>query len=414
MTDTAAVQSDRAADPLLLEREARRHARESALGWFVWLIFALVITVIVARHPTVKAVSNGGRVAALHFLHGEPMYVPGRDGWIYPVQSAVVYLPFALLPRTLFEVVVRLVGIGLLARGTWRLAGLAGRRPGWGRDLFLFLTALILPVAAGSARNGQMNLPIAAMFLLAALDAHERRWNFAAFWLTLSLACKPISIVIVLLLGVLHRPLWWRLAVGLVILAVLPLLHPDWHYALAQYRAGLAKIIEAANPGDDLFCDLAGIIGQFNVAAPPALLTAVRALAAVATLALSWLALRRFDRRIATAAVYGLGTAYLMVFNPRTEGNTYVILAPAMALFAGWAIAQNHRSLIGWALIVGCLLLAFGHVFQPGGHDHVVRPTVALAFLLWLAWGITTLRGRRTLAIPKWPDQAPAVNAAGV
>jgi hypothetical protein len=363
----------------------RRVPTQSRLAWAVWLILGAVIAALVAHNPVERSVSIGTRAAALNFLRSQPMYAPGQHGWIYPVQSAMVYVPFAVLPVGPGEVLWHLFSIGLFAWAVYRLADFASRhRWRWGGDLFLLLTLLTIPAAIGSARNGQMNLPIAAMFLHAALDLHQRRWSRAAFWLTLALAAKPTSAVVFLLLGALYRPLWWRLPIGLLILAAIPFLHPNWSYITDQYRAGLAKVLEAGEPGAGTFSDLVTLLSRLGLHPSFRFMTALRAAAAAATLLFGFLALRRLQPRPAIMAVLGLGTAYLMVFNPRTEGNSYIIMAPALACFAGWALARGYRSPLAWALMCACILLGIAHLWAPRGKDLTVRPSVALLFYLGL------------------------------
>lgn len=401
-----------------------------AAAWILWITVAIVFCSLVAKNPIKKDTANATRTAAIEFLETRSMYAKGQHGWLYPVQSAMVFIPYEVIPREIASAIVgkpevagekhkhlyraisgiawRLTGIGLLMLGVWRLANMAEAfRCKWGSFAFLGLTLLIAPAAGGAMRNGQTNLHIGAMFILAVLAAQNKRWNATAVWLTLALILKPISIVIFLLVGAIHRPLWWRLAIGIMIYAAMPFLHPNWTFALDQARAGFAKVLEAGSPGAGIFADLGGMLTTLGIDASYKVLTLSRLAAAVATLGLCWLALKKLDAPRAAMAILGLGTSYLMLFNPRTEGNSYLIFGPAVAAFAYWFLRRDLKSPDGWLLVIVSLLNAFGQEFAYKSRDHIIHPGIALMFMIWLAWSVATSEGRARLAGPTILDCDP-------
>src|SRR6185436_8339795 len=104
--------------PHLLRRSFWTDERSVMLGWLLWGALAVAITIAVVRHPDTSGPDNPGRSvtgayrsAARAYLHSEPMYTPGPMGWLYPVQSAMVFIPFSFEPRGVFEVVWRVLGI---------------------------------------------------------------------------------------------------------------------------------------------------------------------------------------------------------------------------------------------------------------------------------------------------------------
>jgi len=91
--------------------------------------------------------------------------------------------------------------------------------------------------------------------------------------------------------------------------------------------------------------------------------------------------------------------AFLMLFNPMTEANSYVILAPVLGLMALWEWTRGTLSL-GWlfagmALTMGLLpnLLRplFGNAFALVWH-----PAMTIGFLFILVWQV--LRSHRMTA----------------
>jgi hypothetical protein len=68
-------------------------------------------------------------------------------------------------------------------------------------------------------------------------------------------------------------------------------------------------------------------------------MTAVRVLAAAAVLLLACLSVRRYDAARGAFLCMLLAAVYLLLFNPRTESNSYVLLAP----FIGVLVADAAR-----------------------------------------------------------------------
>ncbi len=402
--------------------------RSLGLAWAIWATLALVVCVMVARavHKSIEtgqdeknSVTSVYRSAAEGFLASTPIYKAASDdkdskhGWLYPVWSALVYVPFTLPPRVVGEVLWRVVCIGLYAWAIARLSQLVDASyPGSRRLHFFTLTLLTFLAAIGSARNGQMNLPLGAAMLLGVLEVHERRWWRATAWLALAIVMKPIAIVMILLIGVLHPALWWRLPIAAIIVAGLPFLHPNWTYVREQYAAGLAKVVEAGEPGAGTFADLSNVLLRLGLEVPYRAMTGVRAAMALVTLGVCWLALRRLDRTRGLVTVFALGAAYLMLFNPRTEGNSYLIVAPGVAAWCVWTLSRaypegdirrpaNARVAgVAWWLVLTCVLLGIAHLFIPGtGKDRVVRPVVTLVFFAGLS-AMVVLRPRSLAGAP--------------
>lgn len=399
--------------------------RALCLAWVVWLVTLGVISVAVWRTAATpdtrddRTVTTNYRVAAEHFWSAQPMYSEGQHGWLYPPQGAVVYSPFAMIPSMpLGEVLWRVVITGLYAWALWRLAvltarltrkqsllGEPGERAATG-GIFLLLTAGSIALAAGCMRNGQMNLPLGAMFILAGVAIAEKKWWPAALWMGLAVAAKPIAVPVVMVLGAIVPRLWWRLAVVMIGVVLLPYVNPDWGYVTQQYQAALAKMREAGEPGAGVFSELNGMLrmmpvlgsGDRNAPDPigPAAMTLIRAGMGLLTLALSALAIwRASSRDRAILLVLTLCICYLMLFNPRTEGNSYVMLAP---LISAWVcvlwISRRGMALIGIAALI---LLASAHEFHKDKLRTVwVRPLIAAVAMGAAGWSI--VREARAIA----------------
>lgn len=392
-------------------------ARARWLATFIWLGTLTVISFAVWRTAATpdpkddRTVTTNYRIAAEHFWSSQPMYSEGQHGWLYPPQGAIVYSPFAMIPNVpLGEVLWRIVITALYAWALWKLSALTARlirgrdvlaQPSTGATtggIFLLLTAGSIALAAGCMRNGQMNLPLGAMFILAGVAIAEKKWWPAALWMGLAVAAKPIAVPVVMVMGAIVPRLWWRFAVVMLGVLALPYINPDWGYVTQQYQAAIAKMREAGEPGAGVFSELNGmlrmlpLLGSGDRSAPdpigPGAMTLIRAGAGLVTLALSALALWRITSRdLALLLILTLCTCYLMLFNPRTEGNSYVMLAPLIAAWVAvlW-ISRRGIALIGIAALI---LLASAHEFHKDKLKTVwVRPLIAAVTMAAAGWSI--------------------------
>lgn len=386
--------------PHLLRRSFWTDERSVLLGWCLWSALAIVITITVLRG--VGSVTQEYRHAAQAFVRGEPMYSPGAMGWLYPVQSAMVFLPFAFEPTLVFEVAWRLVGIFGLAFAVRSLTlncGFLQAGPEAPRhNLFFVVTIFALPTAAGAASNGQINLHLTVILALACVCVMKRRWWWATFWLALAVAAKPVAVVVLLLYLAVHRPLWWRLPIGLAVVAAMPFLNPNWEYVREQYIAGLHKVVEAGTLRDaSVFipADLTSLLDLLGMHPSNPVLMVIRGVMAFATLGLSGAAVWLFDRRTSAVLVTFLGMAYLMVFNPRTEGNTYVLLGVPLAMITGWSLVERRASPRSVLLVIACIVMGYAQFFVPDQREYWIRPGETIALMALLGAALLSSRWRK-------------------
>ncbi len=322
------------------------------IGWIIWAVFLVVLLAYTARTDHSRTVVHSYRNASLAWLHGQPIYLlTSIHGFLYFPASAVLTIPFALLPRMADELVWRAVSLLVLAVATWRLAEVVAR--GTGEDFFLLSSIAVVLTAAGSAAAGQMNLLLAALMALTAADLIEERWWRATFWLGLGLALKPQMAVILLLAGGLYRPMRWRALLAAMGAFALPFLAQRPDYVASQYRLFWDKTMLSANPTEAgaRFNDLFGLFSSVGLNVPELWQWVVRIVVAPLTLVACLMARRRQDRVRLSLLALGYAGAYLMLCNPRTEGGSYVIPAIPLGIYAAWALAYAKRPLAGWGLM---------------------------------------------------------------
>ncbi len=370
----------------------------------IWSIVVTVVCILVVLDPDQQTVTPGYRQATERWwLAEEDLYSPGISGFVYFPQSAILYTPFTWPPKRIGEVLWRLVSLGLYATSIWRLTRLA---PGSGAtNLFLMVSLLSLPAALGSARNGQVNMPLAALMIHAAVDLADGRWTRVAAALSLALALKPIAIVMLLLVAAFYRQTRRPLLVGFVMVALLPWLHGDPAFVWRQHLLCFEKLRIAAMPENHRVSDLAGLLNTFGLRAPHAIWMLIRLMAAAAWLGLIWLGFRRLRSHGRALLLLSYAALYLMLFNPRTEANSYVILAPVVALFGAQALLSQEHRVEGWFLAGLALALGSDSYGLPiydwtevwfEWQDVWFKPFWGVVFGAYLIWGtLSLLRVRR-------------------
>jgi hypothetical protein len=322
----------------------------SSLAWGLWGLAAVVITILVVIHP-----NNSNSICILfaqsshNWWTGQELYfMRSIDGFLYFPQFAIIYTPFAALGNPIGGAAWRLVGMAIYCAGLWRLAKLLS--PNNPALVFAFGSFAAIAPTIASIRCGQANLHIAGFLLNVTVELARRRWSIAAIYLLVALAVKPIIFVAILLAAAIYRPMRWRLALGVAIFLLVPFATQNPHYVWAQYQVCYSKLRMAALPYRP-FCDLRGIFWAVWVI-PQNVLAVLQIVAAIATLALCLLASRWWLEPARSVFVAAFGACYLMLFNPRTESNSYVILTAILAIPAAVLLLDDLRPFPGIMLVV--------------------------------------------------------------
>jgi alpha-1,2-mannosyltransferase len=292
-----------------------------------------------------RDVTHHYRAASQRWLQREPLYSDTGHGFLYFPQSAILYIPLAILPNDLSEILWRGLILSVFAVGVFRLARLAGRASGI--EFFPLTTMFCLPLAFSSERNGQATLIMAGLMMLATADLVDKQWWRAAAYLSLGLAIKPLCLVLVLLAAALYPATIWRLAIFICVWAAIPFLAAEPSYVIHQYVDCTKMLQLAADRGRDAnWSQLFGMLQVAGINVPPSWQSIMRAIAAAGTLALAWYAQRRLPGAWAGTYCYALAICYLMLFNPRTENNSYSALAPAIGVLCCNDVLVQRRHLM--------------------------------------------------------------------
>ncbi|PWC33366.1 hypothetical protein TSO352_23075 [Azospirillum sp. TSO35-2] len=351
----------------------------------------VVISIIGVFQPH-RCISWIYRQALDAWVTASPLYAPGLHGFLYLPTGALIYGPFALIPQPLDSYIWRLfLSVALVAAVRRYTAMLI---PGTGLAAAGTVLALAIPAAAIDLLRGQMTLLMIAVLLVATVEAAAGRNRRAGLLLALSVVVKPLALIpaMLILVAVPHAGLGF--VAGLALGILVGLLHPDPNYAITQWVAVVEKLRTASAPDTGTWFDVGAVFKRLGWIGPSEQLFALRSVAALATLMLAMLASHRFATRIAVILCLHLGVCYLLLWNPRVEEGSYVMLA----LLAGgqFLIASQTpggKMPAGFTLVL-CLALGT-HMYG----DWVYRPTATwIKQLMAMAW-MLTLAG--AIAFPK-------------
>jgi Glycosyltransferase family 87 len=361
-------------------------SRRISPGVWFWMGFIAIISTLMltGNQRTVTHAYRGGAEA---WSRGEPIYNGLGVGFVYLPQAAILFIPFTWPPFEIGEVLWRCLTIGGFA---WGLSRLASLLPFADNFLFFRLSLLAGLLAVPCALNGQATLLMAGLMMVALADLVQQRFTRSAVWLSLGLAVKPLIVVLILLVAALYAPLRWRLLVGVATVFLLPFLTQNPSFVVEQCRLARIELRIAAASGDTIpWANLFGSMKVFGLDVPAGWKMTVNLAAALIVLALAYAIKARYSPEQTAIWLYALAACYLMLFNPRTENNTYSMLGPAIALSC--AIAWQERR---YALAIGHIIISLGIVsgyeiaqcFTPPAQSVWLCPWLgALYFFLLIA-----------------------------
>ena len=372
----------------------------------IWLLFFAIVAVLAFFQPAHRTVTHNYSRAAYQWWNSENMYSLQGKGFLYFPQSVLIYAPFSwqefpkdlkkfnkqplgetLLPTLMLrlgEVFYRAFAIGLFGWAIWRMCRFF-QTDATTASLFCLVTVLALPASLTAGKNGQFNMLLSASMILAALCVSEKRWWSATAWLILGVIAKPLGLVPLLLIGALYRPLWWRLPLGVLVFAALSFVHYDPSYVLNQWNMCIKQVTIASIPPGNNYDDIAAMFRTFGFDLPDKQWFPVRAVFAFVTLGLAWRLKKIYPAALAPFLVTALSAAYLMVFNPRTEAVSYIILSPYVALFATILFREKAVTPVAWILVFLCIGLGsdcYGDIYKLT--RIWFKPLLALVFFVIL------------------------------
>lgn len=362
------------------------------LAWALWSITLVVLAGMIVTHPLERSMTPIYHDAVQHWWARQPVYTD-PTGFNYLPAFLPVFGLFAWLPVVACELLWRLLAMLGLYSGLWRYCGFLTTTNQ--QRAFAVATALSLPLSVSALRNGQSSAQLAACLVLAACCLHRQRWWSATLWLSLALVCKPLGIPAIGLAVMAFPRLWWRTALGVTVVLVGPYLFAPPDYVNTLYLAFADNLAQCADAGGRTFADLNGVLAavDLELTGTPSFL--VRFAAGVVMAVACWFLRGRRSSIPLPLLWLALTGIYIMLFTPMNEANSYVMLAPALGLWAWWHVEQNATRTFQ-VMAAMCVTMMFLpdliglFVGKQGGHEFgkFWNPLMTLGFLGILLWRV--------------------------
>jgi Glycosyltransferase family 87 len=316
-------------------------------GVSIWIVTGAVICILVFLNPSHHTVTHVYHVATTNWIDHKNLF-DNSTGMHYFPHFILLFAPFHFLPYPLGDMLWRAISVFLLAWGIFKFTGLL-RKPG--RPLFFFYATLLsITPSIGAIRNGQANVIFAAMTILSIVYLSSGRWGLAVVFLLVGFMIKPLGIVLMALAVLLYPEILWRLVSGLLVSIPLPFLFAERNYVSSQLIESLARLRSNAFTTEHRFADINGLLRTIGVGLSGNESLILRLLAALITALACVLFAGKRKEPDRSLLLYGIAATYLMLFNPMTEQNSYVIAAPIVSFYAVYYLKIKGNSLLGAGL----------------------------------------------------------------
>jgi hypothetical protein len=329
-----------------------------------WTAAVLIISILVYRSPLERTVTPVYHEAVDTWLAGKQLY--SEYAFHYPPQFIFIFMPFHFMPLPLGDILWRIVSAVLLVWGLWRITDLARLQ----QNGFLNATWIALLPSLGAISNGQANVIFGAFTTLAAASLTLSRWWLASLFLIGALAVKgAIGLVMISLAALRYRALIWRLVPGLAIFLAFPFLFFGPAYVLSQYQQ-YAEHLLALSVNERHFANLNELLLRLGTGLTSRTFPLLGIAAGLATTIAWWVGARRKPEPERAWLLLGLTTTYLMLFNPMNEVNSFVIVAPILALCAVQAMQSREHAKLGYGMaFMGFSIGLFPEIFRGFDKD---------------------------------------------
>ena len=363
---------------------------------WLWFLSVAIICVRIYAHPGWHSVFPTYRNAGAAWIHQAQLY--GAPGiFLYSPLVAALFSPFALISQNVAEVLWRLL-LGLaLPLALWFNARTLFD---FSKTQFSWLFLLIVPLTLSSLNNGQANIIIIALFLVAAGAASQSRWFTCAFCAAFAVYWKIYPIAFALLLTVIFpKKLTFRILLVLIGLFVVSLFLQKPSYTLQQYGDWLVNLASDRRRAHEYYGrwrDFYLLLRLLGIPISTMWWTLVEVTAGALAAAICILGtIRHWPRATLLLGAMSLAIVWMLLFGPATEAATYVLIAvpSAYLLIAGWSdVSQPALRTVSTLTYLGFVSAHILNSWFPIKKNvylvHAIQPCLTLCFCaaLFLWW----------------------------
>jgi hypothetical protein len=365
-----------------------------SIALVVWTIAVAAMTLLVWLRPQMHTVYTIYSDAGRQWIHGTTAYVSNwHDEYRYSPIVTVFFTTLGSLPDAVGGILWRWLGVALMVGGF--AYACRAIYPHWAESSRTdreWLWLMILPFSIANLHNGQANLHMLGLLLIAVAAVRRERWNLAAVCLAAACFLKiyPISLAL-LFVAIYPLRLGPRLLVALALGTALPFLAQSTGHVLDEYRIWIEMMA-----GDDRFIagrttyrDLALLLQLAHVPIVRSQYLIVEAaagvVAALVCLVARWRLGWTSERMV--PFVYAIGTFWMLLCGPSTESSTYILIAPLAAwlvldAFRGRMAMPSRILVIAGSVLVHFALFASAFPFGRAVHDLGLHPFGALVMAI--------------------------------
>ena len=218
-----------------------------------------------------------------------------------------------------------------------------------------------------SLNNGQANIVIMVLFLVAAAAASQSRWFTCAFCAAFAVYWKIYPIAFALLLAVVFpKKLTFRILLVLIGLFVISLFLQKSSYALQQYGDWLVNLASDRRRAHEYYGrwrDFYLLLRLLGIPISTMWWTVVEVTAGAVAAAICILGtIRHWPRATLLLGAMSLAIVWMLLFGPATEAATYALIAvpSAYLLIAGWSeVSQSTLRVVSTLTYLGFVARIF-------------------------------------------------------
>lgn len=323
----------------------------------------------------------------------------------YSPTASVLFVPFGWFAPAWGGVVWVVINAAVFLVGLWYW--LSGWYRGPNKLAWVALVALAAtPLSVGSIANGQVNVLIIGLLMLAVALTRAQRWWWVSIVITLATVFKiyPLALGLVLVL-VYPRQLSWRLALCVAGAVLLPYLAQTHEYVNSAYVTWYHVVRgdeRTAHPLEFPYRDAAYLYRHYgswlgNWLFPQMTTTTAEGIYRLVQLATAagvagvviWVRWTKRQTAELPDLILALVVLWMMLFGPSTESATYSLLGPVAAWLLvrfGLRWPRREGAPLGWLVALGWLLLASAVValWFPGGRNFTaigIQPLAAVVLM---------------------------------
>ncbi len=353
----------------------------------LWSLIIIVATLKALLYPEMRSVFHSYYQSGKLWLEQTNLYSGGR-GFIYFPTFAALMAPLTLLGFHAASAIWEFIQSCVFVSGLYALSLFF--KPCKTKSFFLWITLGTLPLAFSSLRNCQANILMSGILLWTTVAIARQKWSVASILLAIGLAIKPTFIVFFLLATATFRPLWKKVLITTFLVFLLPFLINAWPYVFSQYLGFVHMLEQAVNVG----INEAGWASLLNVSfqltgyhIPHSLQIIIRLLIALFTLLTCLKMANKTTIPKAALCTFILASAYLLMFNPRSENTDYVFIGYIYSFGFGVAFSEKNKPIMtAMALLVTGTLFASGLSKLFSDWESWVNPLLVTIFFTWFTF----------------------------